>query len=391
MVTVDMLREMIDPDIRVGVTTTEPFTEVASEIHKRVADGHHGGLGFTYRDPDTSTDPRISFPWAASIVVAAVPYLIDGDGVDTEPRRVARFAAGDRYARVRETLNRLASIFDDTGHRWEAVFDDDRLVDRAVAVRAGIAWSGKSTMALTPGHGPWFLIGSIVTDARIDPTPPMVRGCGTCTACMPACPTGAIVAPGVLDASRCLAAVLQRPGSIPIELREAVGRRIYGCDECLVACPPGDHALESVSRGERSPDAVDVLAMSDEEIDRLAGHWYVPKRSMRYVRRNAIVAVGNAAEARTSPMLAGYLGHPDSLLRGHAAWALGMLGTPEADAILIVAAEDESDSDVLSEIARALTIRTATVAKTSENGSVSVYADDESDAGRNQPEGSHQP
>jgi epoxyqueuosine reductase len=332
---IDLLQAATPPNVRVGVTDLAPFDDARKQIEARVADGLNGGLGFVYTAPDVASTPADSFPWANSIVVVAVPYLRSGDGDDgSSERSVARFADGDRYDLVRSALDSLQSILESNGARCEQVYDDDRLVDRAVAIRAGVAWPGKSTMALTPGAGPWFLIGSVVTDARIDPTEPMARSCGTCTACMPACPTGAIIAPGVLDARLCLAAVLQRPGPIPVALRTAIGGRIYGCDDCLVACPPGDKALESVGVGADLPTPRQVLEQTDTEIEALARHWYVPKRNMRFVRRNAIVALGNTGGPEDIPLLAGYLGHPDELLATHAAWAVNAIGGEGAEAIL---------------------------------------------------------
>lgn len=358
MVTLGELQALVDNDIRLGVTDCAPFPELAGLIKDRVRAGLHGGLKFTYGAAEVAADPGASFPWGHSIVVAAVPYLVDGDGIDGDrldgERSVARFADGDRYARLRETLDALAGALTVHAHRAEQVFDDDRLVDRAVAVRAGVAWAGVSTMALMPGHGPWFLIGSVVTDAVLEPGEPMVRTCGTCTACMPACPTEAIIAPGVLDASRCLAAVLQRGGSIPTDLREAVADRIYGCDSCLTACPPGQPVLTRVAGGGGDLDPSTVLAMSDEELDAVTPHWYVPKRSMRFVRRNALVAMGNRAAREEFALLCGYLGHPDAMLRGHAAWALGQQDHELAGGVLKAALADEPDAQVREEIASAL-------------------------------------
>lgn len=352
--TVDAVRRALDSDVKIGVTSCESFPDLARIMEDRIAAGQSGGLGFTYASPETATDPSISFPWAKSIVVAAVPYLVDGDGGDDLDRTVARFADGDRYERVRQTLSVIVRLIDAAGYRTEAVYDDDRLVDRGVAIRSGVAWAGKSTMALTPGHGPWFLIGSVVTDAVMTATPAMVRTCGSCDACLPACPTGAIVAPGVLDASRCLAAILQRPGDVPRQFRGLVGSRVYGCDDCLVACPPGDQALDGVQVGFPTPAPAAVLGMTDDAINRYAAHWYVPKRSMRFVRRNALVALGNTAGPDDVVILTGYLGHPDPLLRLHAAWALGETGGPIAVASLAAALLSEEDASVSAEIERAL-------------------------------------
>jgi epoxyqueuosine reductase len=117
-------------------------------------------------------------------------------------------------------------------------------------------------------------------------------------------------------------------------LRTAIGGRIYGCDDCLVACPPGDKALESVGVGADLPTPRQVLEQTDTEIEALVRHWYVPKRNMRFVRRNAIVALGNTGGPEDIPLLAGYLGHPDELLATHAAWAVKAIGGESAEAIL---------------------------------------------------------
>ncbi|MGI9529284.1 MAG: tRNA epoxyqueuosine(34) reductase QueG [Acidimicrobiia bacterium] len=336
---------------RIGVSDLAPFEDVHEAIVSRNESGMAGGLGFTYRDPALSATPQTSFPWAASVVVVAMPYLRAGDGPDTASatRSIARFADEDRYEPLRRLLKDLAGALEADGCRTEVVLDDDRLVDRAIAVRAGIAWWGKSTMALAPGLGPWFLIGNVVTDGRFDPTPPMQRSCGTCTACIPACPTGAIVEPGVLDARRCLASVFQSRGAIPRELRPLAGGRVYGCDECLLACPPGDRAIDHLAVRE-TIDPAEVLAQSDSSLDSEFQHWYVPGRNMRFVRRNALVAIGNLGRHSDVSMLAGYLGHPDPLLREHAAWALGAIGGEPATAALRAALEHETDADVRDEL-----------------------------------------
>ena len=342
---------VIDRDrVRLGVAAPQPFPEVHREIERRTVSGERGGLGFVYRDAALATEPTRSFPWASAIVVVAVGYLRDGDGLETEgARSVARFADGDRYEDLERVLGRLTLVIEEAGHRAVPVWDDDRLVDRAVAIRSGIAWWGKSTMAITPGLGPWFLIGSVVTDADMAPTEPMQRTCGTCIACLPACPTGAFVEPGILDARRCLAAILQGRGSIPRTIRPSVGARIYGCDDCLTACPPGHGLLRSMAPGSTMGPR-DVLEQSDDVVMAAIEHWYVPGRRSRFVRRNALVALGNTGGNGDLPLLAGYLGHPDELLRSHAAWAVGSIGGPVADAILAAAERTESDPDVLEEI-----------------------------------------
>jgi len=334
-----------------GVTDMAPFPEVAATMQRRIDEGLSASLTFTYKDPRKATEPSRSFPWGRSIVVVALPYLTDGDGPGE--RTVARFADGDRYAALSLLAEEIARDLERAGWRAETVIDDDRLVDRAAAVRAGIGWWGKSTMVLTPGAGPWILIGSVVTDAVLPVGVPMRRTCGTCVACIPACPTGAIVALGVLDSRWCIAAIFQSRGDIPRDLRHAAAGRIYGCDDCLTACPPGSRTLEGLAP---TPDALTpaaVLEMSDEELNAAAGHWYVPGRKMRFVRRNALVALGNTAGPESIGLLMTYIQHDDVMLRRHAVWALSRVDPLYAGSIADDLENRESDEAMLTEIAQA--------------------------------------
>ncbi len=341
-----------------GVCTAEPFADVRAQVEERVASGRSAGMWFTFGDPARSTDIRASFPWAERLVVGAWSYLPDaGNPGPARPGfgRVARFATEDHYRGLRAALDRVAARLREGGHRAEVLVDDNRLVDRAAAVRAGVGWWGKNTMVLAPGFGPWLLLGSVATDAGLAVTEPMRRDCGTCSACLPACPTGALVAPGVLDARRCLAYWAQAPGVMPAEYREAMGDRWYGCDDCLDACPPGQRLLAGSGRdGTGRVDLVGVLAADDRSLLRRFEHFYVPRRQARHLRRNALVALGNTGGPGAELVAAGYLGHPDWLLRLHAAWALGRLGGPVAAAALAARMSREHHDDVRAEIEAAV-------------------------------------
>ena len=343
----------------VGVCAAEPFADTRLEIRSRKARKMSARLGFTYANPEVSTDIRRSFPWAERLVVGIRAYLpAAGDPGESRPGqgRVARFAVTDFYRPLRSGLKALAAELRLAGYRAEVLADDSRLVDRAAAVRAGLGWWGKSTMVLAPGVGPWFLIGSVVTDAPLSISGPMERTCGTCQACLPACPTGALIAPGVLDARLCLAAVAQSPGVIPRDMRPLMGDRVYGCDECLNACPPGGRLLDrTVSRRGR----VDLLALlrnSDQDLLDDFSHFYLPSRSPRILRRNALVALGNTGAGEHLGVVAGYLGHPDWLLRLHAVWSVhrlgDRLGLGRAGRFLRHAAIGETSPEVRQELAR---------------------------------------
>lgn len=341
----------------VGVAGIEPFDEARRRLEAAVASGRSGGLGFTFRRPHRSSDVGQSLPWAVRLVVAARPYLPEaGSPGPAEPGtvRVARFAAIDSYAPLRAGLDAAAALLEQEGYRATVLVDDSRLVDRAAAARAGVGWLGKSAMALVPGAGPWALLGSVATDAPLPPSTPMQRTCGRCTACIPACPTGAIAESGVVDARRCISALLQAPGWIPRPLRAAVGDRFYGCDDCLEACPPGSRLLATGALTKGRHDAVALLALDDRTLRRRFANFYVPGNDARWLRRNLLVALGNSGGVAAAGILAGYGGHHDPMLRGHAAWALGRIGSEAGRAVLEAMAATETDGDVRREVRLAL-------------------------------------
>jgi len=304
-----------------GVTGAQVFTEGRTALRASHETGRSGPLRFTYDDPDLATDVSKSFPWARSLVVVSYDYVPRADTPPPEGAVVGRFATADQYEEVRHITGAITDHLRTRGHRAEVLSDDNRLVDRAAAVRAGVGWPGKSTMVLAPGHGPWMLLGTVVTDASIPASSPMQRDCGTCSACIPACPTGALGEWG-LDARRCLSTWLQTPGSIPQWIRPVLGRRVYGCDDCLTACPPGGRALALAGERPRQLPFSDLLALPDDDLlDRFVW-WYVPRRQGRFIRRNLLVAAGNSREPAALEAVEAHTRHPSSMIRGHAYWAM---------------------------------------------------------------------
>jgi epoxyqueuosine reductase len=255
---------------------------------------------------------------------------------------VARYARRDHYADLRRALAAVATRLEADGWRATVVCDDNALVDRAAAHQAGLGWFGKNTLLLLPGLGSWFVLGTVVTDAPLrpvggtEPEPtPHGQGCGSCSACLGACPTGALVAPGVLDARRCLAWLVQAPGSFPLELRQALGDRIYGCDECQQVCPINkvadrrDPPPPMPVDDQADVDLLALLAATDGELLAAHGRWYIPDREPRYLRRNALVALGNTGDGvdpATEATLRRWLSDPDPMVAEHADWAARQLG-----------------------------------------------------------------
>jgi epoxyqueuosine reductase len=305
----------------VGACPVTPFSEGLDGLRYNLQSGRSAKLRFTYGDPETASDLTRSFPWARSLMVVAIDYLPRSSAPHRSGPVIARFATADHYRLLDPPLEAIAGRLLALGHRAETLVDDDRLLDRAAAVRAGLGWRGRSSMVLAPGRGPWTLFGSVVTDAPLDPTPEMSRECGSCTACVPACPTDAIDELGI-DARRCLSAWLQTGGSIPHWIRPRLGRRIYGCDDCLTACPPGRPALRDQDRVALKERFEDLLGLGDTELLDRFSWWYVPHRDPRMLRRNLLVAAGNSGETSAVPSILSHLGHRSAVVRGHAAWAL---------------------------------------------------------------------
>jgi epoxyqueuosine reductase len=302
------------------VTGSAVFGEARATLRRHAANGLSGPLHFTYTDPETATDVTSTYPWARSLIVFSHAYLPDSQAPGRTGPLIGRFATGDGYAPLRRIAGGIIETLVRNGHRGEALIDDNRLVDRAAAARAGVGWLGKSTMLLAPGHGPWLLIGSVATDADLVSTDPMIRDCGTCDACIPACPTGAITKDG-LDARFCISTWLQSSGSIPRWIRPLIERRIYGCDDCLTSCPPGFPAIKRSPGAGSSHGFAELLGLDDDALIERFGWFYVPHRDPRFLRRNLLVAAGNSEEAVAVGPILDHFTHRSALVRGHAYWA----------------------------------------------------------------------
>jgi epoxyqueuosine reductase len=319
---------------QMGVASAGLLQPARAVLPLRKAAGLAASMQFTYRNPDRSTDPQRVLPDAAAIVAGARGYqrrLVDSP--PTPVGRVARYAWRDHYRDLRHGLEASAAVLRAAG--WEARVhaDDNNLVDRNVAVNAGLGWYGKNANVLLPGLGSWYVLGGVVTNAPLNVAKaPLADGCGSCRRCIDGCPTDAIVGPGIIDARRCLAWLVQGPGSIPVEFRDAVGDRLYGCDDCQDVCPP-NRAIEATVEAEADSDPwielEFVLTASDAELLDRIGRWYIADRDPDVVRRTALVVLGNIGDPnddRTVSLLSPYLQHTSAVLREHAEWAAAKLG-----------------------------------------------------------------
>ncbi|HLZ07838.1 MAG TPA: tRNA epoxyqueuosine(34) reductase QueG, partial [Chloroflexota bacterium] len=246
--------------------------------------------------------------------------------------------------------------------RLKTFVDTGRIVDRAVAQRAGLGWYGKNSNILTHQLGSWVFLAEVLTNLDLSPDEPVRTTCGACTACMPACPTGAIIAPGVIDNDRCISYLtIELRGPIPRDLRPLVGDWIFGCDICQEVCPvnrkaptaapPGFHADQGIGP---SPNLITLLQIDQAEFKRRFGQTPLTRAGRRGLRRNVCVALGNSGDRSAIPALIQALDDDETLVRGHAAWALGRLGGETARTALRDRLTREADEWVIEEIGLAL-------------------------------------
>lgn len=337
--------------------------------------GAHGTMDWMAREPARRADPRAVLASACTVIsVAASYYRGDwpGDNApDTAPAtgRIARYAWGrDYHKRLKKRTVHLGRAIRrlKPGVRWALYVDTGPMLDRAWAERAGIGWIGKNTNVIRQGAGSWCFLGEIITDLYLPPSRPAGNHCGTCERCITACPTGAIIAPYQLDARRCISYLtIEHEGPIPLELRPAIGARIFGCDDCQEVCPWNRFATKTAlpefaeRPAQQTPELIPLLALDDRAFrERFAGTALRRAGRNRFVR-NTAVALGNVGDERAIPALAEALHQdPDPTVRGHAAWALGRIGGDAAHDALRHALDLERDSKARSEIEYALSTDT---------------------------------
>ena len=379
----------------VGVASAEPFSETERVLLERIEQGLMRGLDwFTPERARYSANPRNHMPAARSIVSLGMSYLTVEDGphpltpfptgegrTDSSPRLgeglgersapplsglVARYAWGEDYHRVvGDRLNLLAAWLRDRAGATRPVrvfVDTGRMVDRAVAQRAGLGWFGKNTNILTRGYGSWVFLAEVLTDVQLEADRPLQATCGSCVRCVEACPTGAIVGPGVLDNARCISYLtIELRGWMPRALRHLVGAWVFGCDVCQNVCPvnrkarPGGRPEFAPDRGiGPAPALLPLLRLTDEEFRARFRGTSITRVKRQGLLRNAAVALGNLGDSRAVPALTDALGDPDPVVRGHVAWALGRIGGKSARAALEAARGREEDARVRDEVELAL-------------------------------------
>jgi epoxyqueuosine reductase len=321
----ERLAEELGLDV-VGAAPAEPYVETERHIRERRARGLFGEMRFTIAQPELSCHPERLLDGARTVVSAALCYWAPAPEPRPGEGRLPRYTWDDAYAELREKLDALGRGL---GAPYRVLVDANQHVDREAAARSGVGFYGKNTMLITRRHGSWVVLGTLVTRADVEPTPPLDADCGSCTLCIEACPTGALDEPGVLDATRCLSWTTQSSAPVPEPMRLALEDRVYGCDICQDVCPWNrgieKRRADAQPRGEAVVSLVDWLEREDDELRRAYDRLYVPRNDGRYLKRNALVALGNAGRPEHAHAIEPYLEHEDGMLRETAAWALARL------------------------------------------------------------------
>ena len=318
---------------RVGVAPAQVMQRAHQALVERKAAGLHDTMQFTYRNPARSTDPQSAVADAKSMIVGAYSYASPlPDPKAQFSARVARYAWTEYYEALKVGLFAMRDQLRSDGFKAVVFADDNSMVDREAAYLAGLGWFGKNANVLIEGAGSFFVLGSVITTAPLILNEnPVVDGCGACRRCIDACPTGAIIEPGTVDAAKCLAWLIQKPGVFDRRFREALGDRIYGCDDCQEVCPPTTRlSLSKELRDDARPwiDVLELLDMDDATLLTHVDQWYIAERNPDWVRRNALLVLGNIGDRRDENVvnaISRYLEHPDPMLRAHAVWSAARL------------------------------------------------------------------
>ena len=363
------LRRLIDREARragfdaVAVTTPVAIPQAPARLAEFVAAGYHGSMGWMAETLERRADPSVLWPDVRSIIVLAMNY-----GPDHDPRTLQQQpdrGAVSVYARNRDyhdvikgRLKELAGkIVAAAGGDVKVFVDTAPVMEKPLAEAAGLGWQGKHTNLVSRAHGSWLFLGSIFTTAELEPDKAEEDHCGSCRACLDACPTDAFPAPYKLDARRCISYLtIENKGPIPPEFRSAIGNRIYGCDDCLAACPWNKFAQAAseaklVARTDlREPTLADLLKLDDAGFRAFFSGSPVKRIGRDRFIRNVLIAAGNSDDLSLVARVRELLADPSPLVRGAAVWALSRLTAGDTVRELATAAlRAEDDATVRDE------------------------------------------
>jgi epoxyqueuosine reductase len=367
--TSENLRALIDAEARragfeaVAVTRPDAIPLAPARLAEFVADGFHGSMAWIAETLERRAQPSTLWPQVRSIIVLAMNYGPDHDPRDILARRdrgaISVYAQNRDYhdvmkGRLKEIAGKIVAK---AGGDVKVFVDTAPVMEKPLAEAAGIGWQGKHTNLVSRTHGSWLFLGTIFTTAELQPDHAEIDHCGSCRACLDACPTDAFPAPYRLDARRCLSYLtIENKGPIPREFRDKIGNRIYGCDDCLAACPWNKFASAAseaklAARADlREPKLSDLLALDDAAFRAFFSGSPVKRIGRDRFIRNVLIATGNSGDASLTPVLRGLLGDASPLVRGAAIWALSrLLSDREFGELAATASKTEPDAEVRQE------------------------------------------
>jgi len=339
---ISFAREIGFDSCRIAACKAPPH---AMEFREWLGESAHGEMNYMQRGEEKRCDPQKVLAGAKSIVVFALNYFQGNEsGIGFQPMddwqdahatpaatgRIARYAWGDDYHEViAEKLDKIDNFLREFGGEQKCYVDTGPVLERDYAAQAGIGWHGKSTMLIDQRLGTWFFLAEILTTLELPADEPVPNHCGTCERCITACPTGAITAPHRVDARRCISYLtIELKGVIPLDLRPLIGDRIFGCDDCLDACPWNRFAQESreaafsARRSTTEMSLREYLELSDAEFRALFRNSPIKRIKRRGFLRNVCVALGNAGDISDIPALERAARDPEPLIAEHARWAI---------------------------------------------------------------------
>jgi epoxyqueuosine reductase len=329
-----------------GFTRADAADDAGLELKRWLEAGHHGTMGWMEERAHHRVSPLALWPEAKSAIALGMSYAPSTNPLSlAEHPDVGRISAyaqgGDYHKTVKKALKALARfIVDQAPSELKVFVDTAPVMEKPLAMAAGIGWQGKHTNLVSREHGSWLFLGVILTSLELSPDPPAEEGihCGSCSRCMEACPTQAFLGPHRIDARRCISYLtIEHDGPIPHDLRAAMGNRIYGCDDCLAVCPWNRFADAAAAnraflpRAElAAPRLADLLALDDASFREMFAGSPIKRIGINRMIRNCLIAAGNSRDAALEPSVRRHLDHPDPVIAETAEWALGQLGFSSA-------------------------------------------------------------
>ena len=322
-----------------GITRADAVREAGERLREWIAAGHHGEMGWIEERAVERASPQGLWPEARSVIALAMSYVPAADPLALagakDRGRISVYAQGADYHKVvKKALKAMGRwLADEAGCELKVFVDTAPVMEKPLSAAAGIGWQGKHSNLLNREHGSWLFLGIIYTTLDLEPDAPAEPHCGSCSRCIDACPTGAIIAPNLVDARKCISYLtIEHAGPIPHEYREAIGNRIYGCDDCLAVCPWNRFAHEAQAnkafapRPElAAPALADLLALDDGAFRQLFSGSPIKRIGVNRMIRNCLIAAGNSGDLTLRPSVERHLPSDDPVVADAARWALGRL------------------------------------------------------------------